>query len=156
MVEGARVGRGIAQRVAAWVATVGGVGRCPVASGTFGSLPGLALLWVLPADPVVQGAVLAAVMLAGWWAAGVVAAMERDTDPGIVVIDEVAGMLVAGFLLPRHPGPLLAAFLLFRVFDIGKWPPMRQLERLPGGWGIIADDVAAGLLARLVMFAWLR
>ena len=63
-------------------------------------------------------------------------------------------MLIACFMVPKTPVRLLVAFLLFRLFDIGKWFPMKQLERLPGGWGIVADDVAAGVLARLVMLLW--
>lgn len=144
------------QQAAMLVATLGGLGRFPVAPGTVGSLAGLSLLWALPQDPCVQSMALLAVVCIGLWSAGVVAARERDADPSKVIIDEVAGMLVAGFLLPKQAGPLLAAFLLFRVFDIGKWFPMKQLERLPGGWGIMADDVAAGLCSRLVLWLMVR
>ena len=111
---------------------------------------------VLPADPLVQGAVIGLVTILGLWASGTYAAAAQDDDPNRVVIDEAAGMLIACFLVPKSFGWLLAAFVLFRLFDIGKWFPMKQLERLPGGWGIMADDLAAGLIARAILFLWMR
>ena len=139
------------QRVALAIASVGGMGWAPIASGTVASAAAVGLYWALPLDRTVQLAILAVVIAVGVWSAGVAAAAVQDEDPSCVVIDEVAGMLIAAFLLPKTPLHLLAAFLLFRLFDIGKWPPMKQLERLPGGWGIMADDVAAGLIARLLL-----
>ena len=140
------------QRVALAIATAGGLGWAPVASGTVASAAAAGLYWVLPPDRMTQLAILAMVIAVGVWSAGVAAAAVQDEDPSCVVIDEVAGMLIAAFLLPKTLAALLAAFGLFRLFDIGKWFPMRQLERLPGGWGIMADDVAAGLIARLLLF----
>ena len=142
------------ERVAEWVASLGGVGRCPVASGTAGSAVTAVAYLALPADALVQAAVIGLVTVLGWWTSGVYAAAAKDEDPSRVVIDEAAGMLIACFLLPKSFGWLLAAFLLFRLFDIGKWFPMKQLERLPGGWGIMADDLAAGLIARLLLWGW--
>ena len=142
------------ERLAEWLASLGGVGRCPVASGTAGSAVTVIAYLALPQDAVVQTAVIGAVTLIGLWAAGAYAAAARDPDPSRVVIDEAAGMLIACFLLPKSLGWLLGAFLLFRLFDIGKWFPMKQLERLPGGWGIMADDLAAGLIARLLLWGW--
>jgi phosphatidylglycerophosphatase A len=100
--------------------------------------------------PVLAGAaaVLTAVAV---WAAGQVAAARGVPDPSEVVIDEVAGMWWAALLLPASPYDLVAVFLLFRLFDVVKPAPIPRLERLPGGLGIVADDVAAGLLARV---AW--
>jgi phosphatidylglycerophosphatase A len=72
-------------------------------------------------------------------------------DPSIVVIDEVVGMLVALWALPFQAGEALAAFLCFRLFDIVKPYPIRRLERQPGGWGIMLDDVLAGLYANAVI-----
>ncbi len=98
----------------------------------------------------------------GIWASHrVEAALERK-DPGLIVIDEVAGMMVAVLLLPlpHTPVVLLCAFLLFRLFDIWKPFPARQVESWPEGWGIMADDWFAGLYAALVLllarqFGWL-
>ena len=142
------------QRVAGLLASVGGVGYFPIASGTVGSAVAVGLYWLLPLHPGLQAAVVAVVIVVGLWSASVVASVDQDKDPSHVIIDEVAGMLIACFMVPKTPVRLLVAFLLFRLFDIGKWFPMKQLERLPGGWGIVADDVAAGVLARLVMLLW--
>jgi len=72
-------------------------------------------------------------------------------DPGIVVVDEVAGMLVAAIGQPRGWGWLLAAFLLFRLLDIWKPFPIRRLQAWPGGLGVVADDLLAGLFATLLL-----
>jgi phosphatidylglycerophosphatase A len=144
------------ERASWWLATVGGLGRSPIAPGTVGSAAGLALYWALPVDPVSQGLLLAGVIGAGLWASGVIAKTRHDADPSVVVIDELAGVLLACFLLPKHPGPLLTAFALFRILDITKWFLIRSFERLPGGWGIMLDDLAAGALARLALLAWFR
>jgi len=134
------------------LATAGGLGYLPLAPGTYGSalgavlcLPLLSLPW-----PVLAGAAMVLTAVAVW-AAGRVATARGIPDPPEVVIDEVAGMWWAALLLPATPYDLVAVFLLFRLFDVVKPAPIPRLERLPGGLGIVADDVAAGLLARL---AW--
>ena len=81
------------------------------------------------------------------WAASGAAAHWGLRDPGAVVVDEVAGQMVALALLPLSPATMAAGFLLFRLFDIVKPFPARRLESLPGGFGIMADDLAAGLYA---------
>ena len=87
------------------------------------------------------------------WAAGVVARASGIEDPGFVVVDEVLGQWIALAGLARWGAiGVSAAFLLFRLFDIWKPPPVRQLEALPGGLGIILDDVMAGVYAALVLF----
>lgn len=84
---------------------------------------------------------------------------QHHPDPSEVVIDEVVGMMVTLAYLPWSFISIGLGFLLFRVFDIIKPPPARQLERLPGGWGIVMDDVVAGIYAnlalRLILFAFL-
>ena len=142
------------ERVAELVASLGGVGRCPIASGTAGSAVTVAAYLALPADAMAQAAVIGLVTILGLWASGVYAAAAKDPDPSRVVIDEAAGMLIACFMVPKSVGLIAAAFCLFRLLDIGKWFPMKQLERLPGGWGIMADDLAAGLLTRLMLWPW--
>lgn len=144
---------GLGRRMALLIAGVGGIGRCPVASGTAASAATVAGYLLLPRDMAVQLAVIACVLVLAVWSSGVCVGSSGD-DPASIVIDEVAGMLIACFLVPPSLPNVAAAFLLFRVFDIGKWFPMKQLERLPGGWGIVADDVAAGLLARFVLGLW--
>lgn len=133
-----------------FVATAGGVGRIPRAPGTLGSLIGAALClpllglgWPLhlAATVVLCGAALVA--------SGRAAAELGQPDPPQVIIDEIAGMSVALLALPFQWYDLGAVFLLFRLFDVVKPAPIPRLERLPGGFGIVADDIAAGLLARV-------
>ncbi len=87
-------------------------------------------------------------------------ASSDNPDPSEVVIDEVMGMVVAVAFLPLTPTVLLASFVLFRVFDIAKPFPVRQFEKLPGGWGIVMDDVIAGVYANVTlragMYLWER
>ena len=142
------------QRIGAMLATMGGVGWCPIAPATAGSAVTVGLyFFLMPIDPRVQLVVIAVVIALGLWSSDMVASVAGK-DPSCVVIDEMAGMLIAAFMLPHSPLMLFSSFVLFRVFDIGKWFPMKQLERLPGGLGIVADDLAAGLLARLCLLPW--
>jgi phosphatidylglycerophosphatase A len=116
------------------------------------------IAWVLHTYAGVSGIEMAwlsvALSLPGIWAADVVAREIGRKDPPIVVLDEVVGqwMTLAGATTLNWKSWLLA-FALFRVFDIWKPPPVRQLERLPGGLGIVADDAMAGVYGALVLFA---
>jgi phosphatidylglycerophosphatase A len=116
------------------------------------------IAWVLHTYAGVSGIEMAwlsvALSLPGIWAADVVAREIGRKDPPIVVVDEVVGqwMTLAGATTLNWKSWLLA-FALFRVFDIWKPPPVRQLERLPGGLGIVADDAMAGVYGALVLFA---
>lgn len=140
-------------RLARFLATCGPVGRLPFAPGTFGAIVGLGA-WYLTAGlaaPIGLGAFLLATV-AGTWAGRRYAMAVRDEDPQEVVVDEFCGMWLALLgVAPTLPAALLG-FVLFRALDIAKPPPIRQLERLPGGLGIMADDLAAGALARFVVF----
>jgi phosphatidylglycerophosphatase A len=148
--------RGITLRVL--IATVLGVGRLPVVPGTWGSLPGVAIAWGIGAfrGPWTLAAVLALVVAVGTWAADGAARHFGDEDPGPVVVDEVAGQMLTLLFVPPTWRVLLAGFLLFRFFDILKPFPARNFERLPGGVGIMADDLAAGIYANLVLQAAIR
>lgn len=132
------------------VATVGGLGHVPLAPGTVGSLVGaglcLPLLGVGWPLQLVAIAVLTAVAAA---VSGRAAEELGQPDPPAVIIDEIVGMWVAAFAVPFQAYDLCAVFLLFRMFDVVKPAPIPRLERLPGGLGIVADDLAAGLLARV-------
>ena len=122
-----------------------------------GSLVGVALFWPLQmAPPLVQVAVTAAVFVASVWAASRVAKKMAVEDPGVVVIDEVVGQWVTLLFLPFTPAVAAAGFLLFRVLDVFKPWPARQLESLPGGWGIMSDDLMAGIYGNLLLHAGLR
>lgn len=135
------------------VATVFGLGYAPIAPGTFGSLPGLAFGWSLwkMGGTVVVAAGLVVIVIAGVWAADGAEDRFGRRDPGPVVVDEVAGQMFALLFLVPTARVLLAGFLLFRLLDILKPYPANRLEALPGGAGIMADDLAAGIYANLVL-----
>jgi phosphatidylglycerophosphatase A len=139
---------------AAFVASAGGAGYARRAPGTAGSLVGLAIgamLLELGHGPLLAGIVVAS--LVGVWA---IRAVGGQNDPGWIVIDEVAGQMIALFALP-HPGWLgvFLAFALFRLFDIWKPGPVGWADRRHDAVGVMADDWIAGLLA-LVCLAALR
>jgi phosphatidylglycerophosphatase A len=144
-------------RTANLIATWFGCGRSPVGPGTAGSLGALAIAIALHKWLGWRGlhfAVLAALLFpAAVWSSGVAAKAAKRKDPGFVVVDEVVGQWLA--LAGAHAlnwKSFAAAFLLFRAFDIWKPPPVRQLEALPGGVGINADDAMAGAYAALVLW----
>ena len=150
-------------KLASLLATWFGCGYAPVAPGTAGSLAGLAIAILLHEAAGFgqwQFALLATIGFApAVWSATQVARGLKVEDPGIVVIDEVLGQWVT--LAGAHPlnwKSYAAAFVLFRLFDIWKPPPVRQLERLPEGLGIVADDIMAGCYGALVLFVagWLQ
>ncbi len=148
-------------RASHWLATCLGVGYLPVAPGTWGSLLAVAIagcLHVTSGDsfPFLLAALIGSTVV-GTWAADRVASDLGDSDPSRVVIDEVAGQFLTLMWVPLSIPALLLGFVLFRVFDIVKPPPARQAEELPGGYGIMADDLVAGLYAGLllVLAKWL-
>jgi len=144
------------------VATFFGAGRLHPGPGTWGSASAV-LLWAALAhviNPSYRTPVVIAlaifVTLIGIPAATQVARASGTKDPQFIVIDEVAGQLIALIAAPLTWKTFAAGFILFRAFDIIKPPPVRQLERLPEGTGIVLDDVAAGIYALAVMQLLLR
>lgn len=141
--------------VAVFIASFGYVGFFPIAPGTAGSLAALALFafirWI--DVPVIELSAIVAVFAIGGWAAhGTEVALARK-DPGVVVIDEVLGMLITLALLPLSLTGIALGFLFFRVLDVFKPYPAAQLEHLHGGLGIMADDAVAGLYAHIALRA---
>ena len=136
-------------RLALLVATAGYVGLIPVAPGTWGSAVGVCLLLLVrgTGEAGAEVLLLAAILAGGVWAASAAERLYGQPDPGAIVIDEVAGMLITLFWIPVTWVGALAGFLAFRVFDIVKPYPVGLAERLPAGWGVMADDVVAGLYA---------
>jgi phosphatidylglycerophosphatase A len=154
-----------------WPATGFGLGFIPWAPGTWGTLLGLPLAWGIQHLPDVGlqlVATIACCVLAVFIGDLAIPQLGRGKDPGCVVIDEIVAVPITFFLVPMTapiPGlPVwavaVAGFLLFRLFDITKPPPARQLEKLPGGLGVMADDWAAGVYAnialQLLLWAWMK
>jgi len=139
------------------IATFFGIGYLPLGPGTWASAVTVMLWWIaaramppawlLPVAAVVS----AAIALIGIPASTVVARESGHKDPGFVVIDEVAGQMIALIGAPLNWKYLLAGFILFRSFDIVKPFPLRRLEKLPEGTGIMMDDVGAGLYALVLL-----
>jgi phosphatidylglycerophosphatase A len=145
------------RRLAVWIATTGGLGYAPVAPGTFGSAAGIAIYWLTRDwSTVAQLGIIAIVTIVGTWAATEAATHFGREDPGYVVIDEVAGQLVTLAFTGAGLTATIAAFFVFRVFDIIKPYPANRLERLHGGVGIMADDLMAGVYGCVVVHALMR
>ncbi len=144
--------RSLGQRLALAVATLGGVGYMPVASGTWGTLATIPLyLLIMAADSLwVYGIALVLITGVAIASADVVEKL-LGKDPSAVVIDETAGFLVTMLAVPLSMGSVIAGFFLFRLFDVVKVQPARALERQHGGFGIVADDLVCGLYANLVL-----
>ena len=139
------------------ISTWFGCGYAPTAPGTAGSLAALAIAWLLVRyagwQPAWFGLLVVAATAPAIWAAGVTALEHQQKDPQFVVVDEVLGqwLAVAGARALNFKS-WMGALILFRLFDIWKPVPVRQLEGLPGGAGIVADDLMAGIYAALVLF----
>ena len=160
-----------ANPVAALLATGLGSGLSPIAPGTAGSLLGLAIAWLLASHSTIFGSPLGLMMsglavgLLGVAVSYPVCRALESEDPGCIVIDEVAGQLVASAIVPLLAlhAPMLqaaawiASFLLFRFYDVVKPGPIGRLQGLPGGWGVVADDIAGGFAAALTLavLGWL-
>ncbi|NQT45909.1 MAG: phosphatidylglycerophosphatase A [Candidatus Omnitrophica bacterium] len=139
------------KRAATLIASFFYLGKFPFAQGTVGSLGGVALYLLFWKDPALYTIVMIASIILGVWSAGVVERSVGIKDPSIVVIDEVAGFLVAFFMIPYKLSYLLIGFIIFRLFDIIKPPPAKAAEGLREGWGIMTDDLIAGLYTQIIL-----
>ena len=138
-------------------ATAGGAGYAPLAPGTFGSLVGLVIYLTTRHSPVAwQLGLLGAITVIGVWAATVAERHFGEEDPGPVVVDEVAGQMATLVLTGVGVTGALVGFGLFRVLDVVKPRPVDRLERLPRGYGIMGDDLMAGLYGNLLLQAAVR
>jgi phosphatidylglycerophosphatase A len=138
------------------IATVLGAGYAPIAPGTCGTALAVPLAYVTASLPMWQFAVVVVVVtVVGIWAADRADRAWGTHDSGRIVIDEVAGYLITVACVARDQwAPLAVGFVVFRVLDIVKPPPVRWLDRnLPGGFGVVLDDVAAGLIGMVTMIA---
>ncbi|MCP4004032.1 MAG: phosphatidylglycerophosphatase A [bacterium] len=134
-----------------FLASAAGTGFLPVAPGTWGSL--FAVFLFVPLSSLAPPSYLLALVgtaVVGVWSAQRAESFFGRHDDGRITIDEVAGQLLALAFLPLRLDVVLLGFGLFRLFDIWKPPPVRQAERLPGGFGVMADDLVAGAYANLI------
>ncbi|HBI15826.1 MAG TPA: phosphatidylglycerophosphatase A [Desulfobulbaceae bacterium] len=140
-------------RLILFIATGGGAGYLPRAPGTWGSLVGVALWFALRNLAVLPYlSVIAALFVVGTLCAGSAEKIIDRADPGLVVVDEIVGQMLALLAAPHHPGAVLLGFLFFRLFDILKPFPAGWLDRhIHGGLGIMLDDVVAGLYSLLLL-----
>ena len=141
-------------RVSSLIATWFGAGLLPKVPGTWGSLAALPFAWLIvwAGGPVALACATAVAFGIGWWASEIYA--KARSDPGDVVIDEVAGQWLVLIVIPLDFGLYALGFALFRLADITKpWPANWAEQRLPGGLGIMADDIIAGVYAGVVVWA---
>lgn len=140
------------QRLAFVFATGFGSGYSPFAPGTAGSVVGLLFVWGMTFMDLTGQVVFTMVVSAlAMVAADIVAKSIGLKDPGLVVADEIAGMMVTMIAVPITLKSALIGFVLFRVMDVVKPPPARQFEHFKGGVGIVADDLMAGVYANLAL-----
>jgi phosphatidylglycerophosphatase A len=133
------------------LATVGGLGYFPKAPGTAGSLAGLAACYLLRGNTAAYILTFIFIFVIGVISAGKMEEYTKTADPSCVIIDEFAGIFLVFFMIPMTGLSLLAGFLFFRLFDILKPPPIRTVEKIGGGWGIMLDDILAGIFAHILL-----
>ncbi len=138
--------------IARLIATGFYTGYAPKAPGTAGSLFGLFLYWAIPESKSVYSLVgIALIFFTGVWAANQVEKETKVHDNQIIVIDEIVGMLITVALFEKTLIWLVVGFLLFRFFDIMKPFPAKSSEKIPHGWGVMMDDVIAGIYSALCL-----
>jgi phosphatidylglycerophosphatase A len=142
------------RRIGVFIATCAYVGYAPVAPGTFGSAIGLAVFYVVrhQRSTTVEVAAIVALAAVGLWSATEAEHHFGGIDPGPVVIDEVVGMLITLAFIPVNMAGAIVAFLIFRFLDVVKPWPARRLEQLPGGFGVVLDDMMAGVYGNVMMW----
>ena len=131
-----------------WLATCFKIGHLPIAPGTWGSLAAVIgwWLWLQYLDPLVFIVFIFTIFTIGVFATNIIIDRTGETDPSRVVIDEVAGQWLGLLMLPDGMLYIAGAFILFRFLDILKPWPIRKLEQAPKGWGVMLDDMLAGLV----------
>jgi phosphatidylglycerophosphatase A len=146
------------RRLGVFIATCAHVGYAPVAPGTFGSAVGLVVYYLVrrQASIAVELGAIALILVVGLWSATEAEHHFGGIDPGPVVIDEVIGMLITLALHPVNVAGAIVGFFVFRVLDVVKPWPARRLELLPGGFGVVLDDVMAGVYGNLLMWGLVR
>lgn len=143
-------------RLATWIATFFYVGFLPPAPGSLASALAVVIAALLGQHLVLYVIVFLAVTVLGFIAGGRMETVMGEKDPSCVVIDEVAGVMIAFFLLPLTPAVIVTGFFVFRAFDMFKIYPACRLEKIKGGTGIMMDDIVAGIYTNLIMHIAVR
>lgn len=139
------------QKIAKFIATFCFVGLAPVAPGSFGTLAGVFICVALAQHLLWYCVLFLMVTTVGIWASQETEMALGEKDPGCVVIDEVAGIMVTFFMIPLNLPVLIVGYFVFRAFDMFKIYPANRLEAMGGGVGIMTDDLLAGLYANLTL-----
>ena len=149
-------------RLAEILATVFYLGRIPGAPGTWGSIAAVLVWLILPEQMLsvfIFSGILIFLAVIGIWVSQLVESASGTTDPSEIIIDEWVGQWIALLALPQTWISAVIALVFFRIFDIAKPGPINNLQKLPGGWGIMVDDIVAGIFAlglgHLVNYLWL-
>ena len=138
-------------RLCTMIASVFYIGYLPVAPGTLGSLAALALYYFICNNTIIMSVFILIAIILGFMTAGKVEKLFGEKDPGEIIIDEFAGMLISLYRMPPTMGYVVTGFLLFRFFDIVKPRPIRNLEKLKGSLGIMSDDLVAGVYTNIAL-----
>ena len=138
------------------IATVFGVGYCPVAPGTAATVVGVIIVYCLGDHWAVFTVLLLVLLFLGIVTSGLIEKQLNEKDPGIACIDEVVGVMIALWGLPLIWPVMICGFFLFRAFDMFKIYPINKLEAQPGGWGIMLDDCMAGVYTNIILRIALR
>jgi phosphatidylglycerophosphatase A len=139
------------QRIRKTVATLFSIGYVPFAPGSIASLAGVAVYLLVRDYHALYYGIIPVCLVLGVWASSRAEKEFPVKDPPQIVIDEFASLFIVYLFIPFETGYVIGGFFLYRIFDILKPPPLRRLERIPGGYGIMLDDVAAAVLANMAL-----
>ena len=140
-------------KISEWIATCFKVGYLPLAPGTWGSIFAILVWWVLlkDLDLLIFGIVIILFFFIGIIVSNIIIDQNGDNDPSHIIIDELVGQWLALWMLPDGSFYIIIVFILFRFFDIIKPWPIRFMEQLPKGLGVMCDDLTAGLITLIII-----
>jgi len=127
------------------------LGHSPFTPGTFGSLGGVAVYYLVKDRVILYAFTMVFLFMLGWLFTAEAERIYKRKDAKMIVIDEASGMLLALFCVPYSLVSVIVGFILFRIFDITKIPPARQLEKFTGAYGIMLDDVIAAIYTNIIL-----
>lgn len=141
----------MSKKLAEIISTIFYIGYFPIASGTLGSAIGVIIYYLVKDNYAVYLLTAVLLFVIGFFSSHIYEGFSQKKDPHEVIIDETASVFIAYLFIPFSFKTLIIGFLLYRLFDIIKPPPARKLENLPGGFGIMLDDLIAGLYTNIIL-----